>query len=63
MKALYSVIPEKLIVNISHLGSDRTVKVGESSFESLELINTKEAVTYAVKLIRAVGGAVTVAGK
>ena len=44
VKALYNVIPEKLIVNVSHLGLGKTVKVGELSFEGLELISAKEAV-------------------
>mgnify|MGYP002225606925 CR=1 FL=1 len=43
VKALYNVIPEKLIVNVSHLGLGKTVKVGELSFEGLELISAKEA--------------------
>ena len=57
VKALYNIIPEKLIVNVSHLGLGKTIKVGELNFENLELLNAKEAVVCAVKLTRAARGA------
>ena len=63
VKALYNAIPEKLTVNVSHLGLGKTVKVGELSFEGLELISAKEAVVCAVKLTRAARGAAAAAGK
>ena len=63
VKALYNVIPEKLTVNVSHLGLGKTVKVGELSFEGLELMSAKEAVVCAVKLTRAARGAAAAAGK
>ena len=63
VKALYNTIPEKLIVNVSHLGLGKTVKVGELSYEGLELLNAKEAVVCAVKLTRAARGAAATAGK
>ena len=61
VKALYNVIPEKLSVNVSHLGLGKTVKVGELSYEGLELLNAKEAVVCAVKLTRAARGAAAAA--
>ena len=61
VKALYNAIPEKLIVNVSHLGLGKTVKVGELSYEGLELLNAKEAVVCAVKLTRAARGAAAAA--
>ena len=61
VKALYSVIPERLVVNVSHLGLGKTVKVGELSYEGLELLNAKEAVVCAVKLTRAARGAAAAA--
>ena len=61
VKALYNVIPERLVVNVSHLGLGKTVKVGELSFEGLELLNAKEAVVCAVKLTRAARGAAAAA--
>ena len=63
VKALYNIIPEKLIVNVSHLGLGKTVKVAELSYEGLELLNAKEAVVCAVKLTRAARGAAATAGK
>ena len=63
VKALYNIIPEKLTINVSHLGLGKTVKVGELSYEGLELLNAKEAVLCAVKLTRAARGAAAAAGK
>ena len=54
VKALYNIIPEKLTVNVSHLGLGKTVKVGELNYEGLE---------FAVKLTRAARGAAATAGK
>lgn len=61
VKALYTNIPERLIVNVSHLGLGKTIKVGELNFEGLELINAKDAVVCAVKLTRAARGAAAAA--
>ena len=63
VKALYNVIPERLVVDVTSLGLGKTVKVGELSYEGLELINAKEAVVCAVKLTRAARGAQAAAGK
>ena len=62
VKALYNVIPEKLTVNVAHLGLGKTVKVGELSYEGLTLLNAKEAVVCAVQLTRAARG-LAAAGK
>lgn len=56
VKALYNLIPEKLIVNVAHLELGKTVKVGELSYENLELLNAKDTVVCAVKLTRAARG-------
>ncbi len=61
VKALYNLIPERLVINVSHLGLGKTVKVGELSYEGLELLNAKEAVVCAVKLTRAARGAAAAA--
>ena len=61
VKALYNVIPERLVVNVSHLGLGKTVKVGELNYEGLELLNAKDAVVCAVKLTRAARGAAAAA--
>ncbi|WP_177602651.1 50S ribosomal protein L25/general stress protein Ctc [uncultured Phocaeicola sp.] len=63
VKALYNVIPERLVINVTNLGLGKTIKVGELNFEGLELINAKEAVVCAVKLTRAARGAQATAGK
>ncbi|MBQ8225434.1 MAG: 50S ribosomal protein L25/general stress protein Ctc [Bacteroides sp.] len=61
VKALYTAIPEKLIINVSHLALGKTIKVGELNYEGLELLNAKEAVVCAVKLTRAARGAAAAA--
>ena len=63
VKALYNVIPERLTIDVTNLGLGKTIKVGELSFEGLELMNAKEAVVCAVKLTRAARGAAANAGK
>ena len=61
VKALYTNIPEKLIVNVAHLGLGKAIQVKELAFENLELLNAKEAVVCAVKLTRAARGAAAAA--
>lgn len=56
VKALYNVIPEKLTVNVAHLGLGKTIQVLELKFDNLEVLSAKEAVVCAVKLTRAARG-------
>ena len=63
VKALYNVIPERLVVNVTNLGLGKTIKVGELNYEGLELLNAKESVVCSVKLTRAARGAQAAAGK
>jgi len=63
VKALFNVIPEKLVVNVSNLGLGKTIQVGQLSFENLELLSAKEAVVCAVKLTRVARGLAAAAGK
>jgi len=56
VKALYDKVPEKLIVNVTHLGLGKTIKVGELNYDGLELLNAKDAVVCVVKLTRAARG-------
>ena len=63
VKALYNVIPERLVIDVTNLGLGKTIKVGELSYEGLELLNAKEAVVCAVKLTRAARGTQAAAGK
>ena len=57
VKALYNEIPERLVVNVDHLGLGKSLAVGDLHFEGLELMNAKNAVVCAVQLTRAARGA------
>ena len=57
VKAVYSEIPERLIVNVDSLGLGKSMAVGDLHFEGLELMNAKNAVVCAVQLTRAARGA------
>lgn len=63
VKAVYTQIPEKMIVNVDTLGLGKTMKVGDLHFDGLELMNAKNAVVCAVKLTRAARGAAAKADK
>ena len=57
VKAPYTEIPERLVVNVDHLGLGKSMAVGDLHFEGLELMNAKNAVVCAVQLTRAARGA------
>ena len=57
VKAPYTNIPERLIVNVDSLGLGKSLAVGDLHFEGLELMNAKNAVVCAVQLTRAARGA------
>lgn len=57
VKAVYTNVPERLIINVDHLGLGKTLQVGDLHFEGLELTNAKNAVVCAVQLTRAARGA------
>lgn len=57
VKALYSQMPERIIVNVDNLELGKTLKIGDLSYEGLELMNAKNAVVCAVQLTRAARGA------
>jgi len=63
VKALFNIIPEKLVINVSGLGLGKTIQVGDLSFEGLELLTAKEAVVCAVKLTRVARGLAAAASK
>ncbi|MBD5209740.1 MAG: 50S ribosomal protein L25 [Bacteroidales bacterium] len=63
VRAIYTQIPERLVINVDNLGLGKTLQVGELSFEGLELVNAKNAVVCAVQLTRAARGAQANAGK
>lgn len=57
VKALYTDIPERLVINVDNLGLGKTYAVGDLHFDKLELMNAKNAVVCAVQLTRAARGA------
>ncbi len=61
VKAVYTEVPERLVINVDHLGLGKTLQVGDLSFEGLELMNAKNAVVCAVQLTRAARGAAAAA--
>ncbi len=61
VKAPYTAIPERLVINVDHLGLGKSLQVGELNFEGLELMNAKNAVVCAVQLTRAARGAAAAA--
>lgn len=63
VRALYSQIPEKLEIDVTGLGLGKSIKVGELSFEGLELVTPKEVVVCTVKMTRAAMGAAAAAAK
>ena len=63
VKAIYTAVPERLVINVDHLGLGKTMAVGDIHFEGLELVNAKNAVVCAVQLTRAARGAAAAAAK
>ena len=63
VKALYLEIPERLVINVDHLGLGKSLAVDDLHFEGLELMNAKNAVICAVQLTRAARGAAAKAEK
>ena len=61
VKAVYTEIPERLVINVDPLGLGKTMQEGELHFEGLELVNAKNAVVCAVQLTRAARGAMAAA--
>jgi len=59
VRAKYTVIPEKLTIDVSKLTLGKVIKVGELSFDGLELVNPKEAVVCSVKMTRAAADTTT----
>ena len=57
VKAPYTEIPERLIINVDNLGLGKSMAVGDLHYDGLELMNAKNAVVCAVQLTRAARGA------
>ena len=63
VKAVYSLIPEKLFVDVTSLGLGKSIKIGDLSFENLELVTAKESLLCSVKTTRASQAAAAAAKK
>ena len=63
VKAIYTAIPEILIVDVTSLGLGKSIKVGDLSFEGLELVTVKESLVASVKTTRASAAAAAAAKK
>lgn len=61
VKAVYTAIPERVVINVDNLGLGKTLQIGDLHFEGLELVNAKNAVVCAVQLTRAARGAAAAA--
>lgn len=61
VKAVYTNIPERVVINVDNLGLGKTLQIGELHFDGLELMNAKNAVVCAVQLTRAARGAAAAA--
>ncbi|MEF2643191.1 MAG: 50S ribosomal protein L25/general stress protein Ctc [Paramuribaculum sp.] len=63
VKAPYTHIPERVVINVDNLALGKTLQIGDLHFEGLELMNAKNAVVCAVQLTRAARGAAATAEK
>ena len=61
VKALYTQIPENVIVDVTELGLGKSIQVANVAVENLEILNAKNAVVAQVKLTRAARGAAATA--
>lgn len=57
VRAPFTIIPERLVINVDDLGLGKSLAVGDIHMEGLELVNAKNAVVCAVQLTRAARGA------
>ncbi len=63
VKAPYTQIPEKLDIDVTNLEIGKSIKVGNLSFEGLELVTPAEVVVCSVKMTRAAQAAAAAAAK
>ena len=63
VRAIYTAIPERLVINVDDLGLGKSLAVGDIHIDGLELVNAKNAVVCAVQLTRAARGAAAAAAK
>lgn len=53
VKALYSNIPERLVIDVTNLGLGKSIKVGDLNFEGLEMASPASTVVCGVQATRA----------
>ena len=53
VRAFYKDVPEKLTIDVSNLQLGKSIKVGDLSYENLELVTPKEVIVVSVKMTRA----------
>lgn len=63
VRAPYSAIPEKLVIDVTSLGLGKTIKVSELSFEGLELVTSPSVVVCQVMMTRSAMSAMANANK
>lgn len=56
VKAPYTDIPERVVINVDNLTLGKSLQIGELNFEGFELVNAKNAVVCSVQLTRAARG-------
>ncbi len=56
VKALYKNLPDTLVINVEGIALGKNVKVGDLSFDNLEMLNSANTVVATVKLTRAAKG-------
>ncbi|MCD8386542.1 MAG: 50S ribosomal protein L25 [Bacteroidales bacterium] len=61
VKAIYTQIPERVVINVDNLGLGKALQIGDLHFDDFELVNAKNAVVCAVQLTRAARGAAAAA--
>ena len=59
VKAPYTQMPDTLDIDVTNLGLGKAMKVGELSFDGLEIVTSKEVVVCAVRMTRAARSAAT----
>ncbi|MBQ7180056.1 MAG: 50S ribosomal protein L25/general stress protein Ctc [Bacteroidaceae bacterium] len=52
VRAPYTQIPERLVIDVTNLGLGKTIKVAELQFEGLELVTSPSVVVCQVKMTR-----------
>lgn len=63
VKAVYTSIPERVVINVDNLGLGKALQVGQLHYDDFEVVNAKNAVVCAVQLTRAARGAAAAAEK